>query len=62
MAVASHSPMPLSLNSEAKRLVSGHGLSRAAESAHSEGFSPRLLRRGLKPVGIIRFGTAEAVP
>jgi hypothetical protein len=36
----------LSLNSQAGRLVSGHGLSRAADSAHSEGFSPCLPASG----------------
>ncbi len=36
----------LSLNSEVGRLVSGHGLSRAASDTHSEGFSPCLLVRG----------------
>jgi len=33
-----HAGTSTSLNSEAGRLVSGHGLSRAADSAHSEGF------------------------
>jgi hypothetical protein len=45
---------PLTLNSEVGRLVSGHGLSRAADNAHSDGFSPCLLQ-GLKPISIIPF-------
>ena len=53
----------LSLNSQAGRLVSGHGLSRATDSAHSEGFSPCLPGQGLKPISFITFrhGSSRAL-
>ena len=64
----------MSLNPEVGGLVSGYGLSRAANREHSEGFSPCLFRQGEKDsrVGpaiagakaqqMHPFGTAEAVP